>query len=229
MTDVRILLAEVLGTYILVLGGTAAILAAAGSGATTAIVPIALAFGLALLAALYAVGEISGGHFNPAVSLAMLLDGRIDGLTMLGYWVAQILGGVLASLTVLVVTTQEAVGSTATTLGPDVEVWEGFLMEAVFTAIFLLVILKASSSTPSGPTAFLAIGLTLTTIHLVLIPFTGTSVNPARSLGPGIVGAVWTDQWIYWTAPLVGAAVGWVIHRYVSGGERETETAPIST
>lgn len=228
MTDIRALFAEVLGTYILVLGGCSAILSANASEAATFIVPVALAFGLALLAALYAFGEVSGGHFNPAVSLAMLVDKRIDALSMVGYWAAQVVGGVLAGLTMLVVSSQEAVASTATTLGSGIEVWEGFLLETVFTAIFLLVILKASSSSPSGPTAFLAIGFTLVVIHLVLIPFTGTSVNPARSLGPGIVGGVWTDQWIYWTAPLLGGAIGWVIYRFVSSGATDEATAPIS-
>lgn len=228
MTDIRSLFAEVLGTYVLVLGGCSAILAANASGATTTIVPIALAFGLALLAGLYAFGEVSGGHFNPAVSLAMLIDGRIDILTTVGYWASQVVGGVLAGLTMLIVTSEETVATTATTLGEGVELWEGFLLEAVFTAIFLLVILKASSSSSSGPTAFLAISLTLVLIHLVLIPFTGTSVNPARSLGPGIVGAVWTDQWIYWTAPLVGAVAGWGVFRFVSSPANDEETAPIS-
>lgn len=217
MTSVRRLSAELLGTYVLVLGGTTAILAATASGATTSIVPIALAFGLALLAGLYAFGEVSGGHFNPAVSLAMLINGKIDVATALGYWLVQIVGGILASATLLLVSSQEAVASTATTLGPGVEVWEGFLMEVVFTAIFLLVILKATSSDLSAMTAFLGIGLTLTVIHLCLIPFTGTSVNPARSLGPAIVGDVWNDQWLYVVAPLVGGAIGWAIHRFVSG------------
>lgn len=220
MTNPRSIMAEVLGTYVLVLGGCSAVLAANASGATTTIVPIALGFGLALLAGLYAFGEVSGGHFNPAVSLAMLVDGRIDPITMAGYWVAQIVGGVLAGLTMLVVTTQDAVASTATTLGSGVEVWEGFLLEVVFTAIFLMVILKASKSESSAPTAFLAIALTLVVIHLVLIPFTGTSVNPARSLGPGIVGGVWTDQWIYWLAPLVGAGLGWGIYKFVAADDQ---------
>lgn len=203
-------------------------LAANASGATTTIVPISLGFGLALLAALYAFGEVSGGHFNPAVSLAMLADGRIDLATMVGYWIAQLVGGVLAGLTLLVASSQDAVASTATVLGSGVGVWEGFFLEAVFTAVFLMVILKASASTSSGTTAFLAISLTLVVIHLVLVPFTGTSVNPARSLGPGIVGGVWTDQWIYWTGPLVGAVVGFVIYRIVTSGQTPQETAPIS-
>lgn len=215
MTDFRRLFAELLGTYVLVLGGTTAILAANASGATTPIVPIALAFGLALLAGLYAFGEVSGGHFNPAVSLAMLIHGKIEAMTAVGYWIVQVIGGTLASLTLLAVSSRDAIASTETMLGQGIEAWEGFLIEVVFTAIFLLVILKATSSAASAKTAFLGIGLTLTMIHLCLIPFTGTSVNPARSLGPAIVGGVWTDQWIYVVAPLVGAVIGWAIHRFV--------------
>lgn len=224
MTKTRNLLAELLGTFVLVVGGCGAVLAANASGATTTIVPIAFGFGLALLAALYAFGEVSGGHFNPAVSLTMLLDGRIDVGTMIGYWVAQVAGGVLAGLALLVASSKEAVATTATTLGSGVGLWEGFFLEVVFTAVFLMVILKASASTSSGPTAFLGISLTLTVIHLVLVPFTGTSVNPARSLGPGIVGGVWTDQWIYWIAPLLGGAVGFGLYRLVSAGGPEQET-----
>lgn len=218
MTNARSLLAELLGTFVLVVGGCGAVLAANASGATTTIVPIAFGFGLALLAALYAFGEISGGHFNPAVSLAMFLDGRIEIGAMIMYWVAQVAGGVLAGLALLFVSSQEAVASTATTLGEGIDIWQGFALEAAFTAVFLMVILKASSSMSSAATAFLGIGLTLTMIHLVLIPFTGTSVNPARSLGPGIVGEVWTDQWIYWVAPLVGAGVGFLLYRIVTAG-----------
>lgn len=222
MTGPRTIIAEILGTFVLVLGGCGAILAANASGAATTIVPIAFAFGLALLAALYAFGEVSGGHFNPAVSLAMVLDGRMSLGAMIGYWIGQIVGGVLASLVLLIASSQEAVASTATVLGEGIAVWDGFMLEAVFTAVFLMVILKASASASSAATAFLGIGLTLTSIHLVLIPFTGTSVNPARSLGPGIVGGVWTDQWIYWVAPLVGAAIGWVFYRMVSTEDTTT-------
>ncbi len=215
------LAAEVLGTYVLVLGGTASIVSAAAGAAPTNIVIVAFAFGLALMAALYAFGEVSGGHYNPAVSLAMTLDGRMDPLSMAGYWVAQIVGATLASLTLLVVTSTETVAGTMTTFGEGIEAWEAFLMEMVFTAIFLAVILKVTKSANSMKTAFLGIGLTLTMIHLVLIPLTGTSVNPARSLGPGIVGGVWTDQWVYWIAPLVGAALGWGIYKLVTSGDAE--------
>ena len=219
--SIQKLASELLGTYVLVLGGTAAIVSAAAGGAPTNIVIVAFAFGLALMAALYAFGEISGGHYNPAVSLAMTLDRRMDPLSMAGYWVAQIVGATLASLTLLVVTSTETVAGTMTTFGEGVEAWEAFLMEMVFTAIFLAVILKVTKSANSMKTAFLGIGLTLTMIHLVLIPVTGTSVNPVRSLGPGIVGGVWTDQWVYWIAPLVGAALGWGIYKLVTSGDAE--------
>jgi len=215
------LAAEVLGTYVLVLGGTAAIVSAAAGGAPSNIVIVAFAFGLALIAGLYAFGEVSGGHYNPAVSLAMTLDGRMDPVSMVGYWVAQVVGATLASLTLLIATNTETVASTMTTFGEGVEAWEAFFLEMVFTAIFLTVILKATKSANSAKTAFLSIGLTLTMIHLVLIPSTGTSVNPVRSLGPGIVGGVWADQWVYWIAPMVGAALGWGIYKLVTSSEAE--------
>ncbi len=216
------LAAELLGTYVLVLGGTATILSAGFGGAQSNILIVAFGFGLALMAGLYAFGEISGGHFNPAVSLAMVLDKRLDPMSMAGYWVAQFIGAVLASLTILSVSSREAVAGTMTTFGAaGIEAWEAFLFEVVFTAIFLAVILKVTKSENSGKTAFLGIGLTLTMIHLVLIPFTGTSVNPVRSLGPGIVGGVWTDQWVYWIAPLVGAALGWGLYKLVTSGDTE--------
>ncbi len=219
--SVNKLVAEVLGTYVLVLGGTGAIVSAAAGGAPSNIVIVALAFGLALIAGLYAFGEVSGGHYNPAVSLAMVLDGRMEPLEMAGYWVAQIVGATLASLSLLIVTSTETVAGTMTTFGEGVEAWEAFLLEVVFTAVFLAVILKATTSAGSAATAFLGIGLTLTLIHLVLIPITGTSVNPARSLGPAIVGGVWTDQWVYWLAPLLGGAIGWGIYKLVTGGDTE--------
>lgn len=208
----RKLLAELLGAYVLVLVGGTAILAATGTEGSARIMAIALGFGLALLAGLYAFGEISGGHYNPAVSLAMALDGRMGVALMIQYWVAQIIGAILAGFTIRLATSEAEVASTATVFG-DLDVWKAFLFEAVFAAIFVVVILKVSASPAQSSTVFLAIALTLVAIHLALIPFTGASVNPARSLGSGVAGGVWTDQWVYWIAPLVGAVVGWGIHK----------------
>jgi aquaporin Z len=213
-------LAEALGTYVLVVIGSLAILSAVGGGASgAAVVAIGLGFGLALLAGLYAFGEVSGGHFNPAVSLAMLVDGRISVSDFIGYVIAQVAGAVLASVTVLAASNDAAVEGTVTALGSGVEAWEGFLIEAVATAIFLAVILKVTTSQSSGRTAFLGISLTLVAIHLATIPFTGTSVNPARSLGPALVGGVGADLWLYIVAPLVGAVVGWVLYKAVTTAE----------
>ena len=223
----RRLIAEFLGAYVLVLVGSMAILAATPAPeatadvSTTRIIIIAFGFGLALLAGLYAFGEVSGGHFNPAVSLAMLVDGRLDPVTMFLYWVVQVAGAVAASLTVLAASSKDAVAGTETMLGSGVEAWEGFLLEALFAAIFIAVILKVTTSSASGPTVFLAIAFTLVAIHLALIPFTGASVNPARSLGPAIVGGVWTNQWVYLIAPLVGGVVGWGAYKAVTTGPED--------
>jgi aquaporin Z len=217
----RRLTAEALGTYLLVLIGTTTILATTASGAGSFTLVVAFGFGLALLAGLYAFGEVSGGHYNPAVSLAMLVDGRIDAATMAGYWGAQIVGAIAASLSLLAVTSQEQVAQTVTSVGEGVGVWEAVLIEAVFTAIFLVVILKVTSSDASAPTAFLAIALTLVAIHVALIPFTGASVNPARSLAPELVGNAWSDWWVYWVGPLVGAVIGWGVFKAVTSGPDE--------
>lgn len=207
----RKLLAELLGTYVLVLVGITAIIAATGGEFSARIIAISFGFGLALLAGLYAFGEVSGGHFNPAVSLSMLLDGRMGVALTIQYWVAQIVGGILAGFTVLAATDKATVASTATVF--VIDTWKAFTFEAVFTAIFVAVILKVTTSLNNTTTVFLAISLTLVAIHLALIPFTGASVNPARSLGSGVAGGVWEDQWVYWVAPLVGAIVGWGVHK----------------
>jgi aquaporin Z len=214
----RKLLAELLGTYVLVIVGATAILAATGSEGSARIIAIAFGFGLALLAGLYAFGEISGGHYNPAVSLAMALDGRMGVALMIQYWVAQILGAVLAGYTIRLATNQDAVATTMTVFGDSplgpIEAWQAFLFEGVFTAIFVAVILAVTNSMNFSQTVFLAISLTLVVIHLALIPFTGGSVNPARSLGSSVPAWEWADQWVYWIAPLVGAVVGWGIHKF---------------
>ena len=207
-------ISEVLGTYVLVLAGSFAILSAGGSDAKVVIV--AFGFGFALLAGLYAFGEVSGGHFNPAVSLAALIDKRVDVTNFIGYVIAQVGGAILASITVLAATSQETVALTTTVAGEGVEVWELFALEAIFTAIFVAVILKASSSDSSGVTAFLGISLTLVVVHLSLVPFTGGSVNPARTLGPALIGNHGPDMWVYLTAPFLGAVVGWVLFKAVT-------------
>ena len=214
--QVRSLIAEFLGAYALVFIGCLAVISAGTDlGVPVGLVVIALGFGLGLLVALFAFGEVSGGHFNPAVSLAALLDGRIDPATFVQYIVAQVAGAVAGALTLLVAFDQASVASAATI--PSVGVGSAFLLETVLTALFVAVILKVTSSSTNSVNSFVAIALTLAVIHLVLVPFTGTSVNPARTLGPAIVGNIYTDLWIYMTAPFVGGAIGWGLFQVVSG------------
>jgi aquaporin Z len=209
-------LAEALGTFALVGIGSFAILSASAGGASLGIVSIALGFGLALLVGLYAFGEVSGGHFNPAVSLAAFLDRRISMNDMFGYWIAQVAGAIVASLVVLIAFNEDAVAATTTHSSDN---WAGIVVEVTMTALFVAVILQVTKSGAYGPTTFLAIPLTLLAIHVAIIPISGSSVNPARSLGPAIVGTDFGDLWIYLIFPPVGAVLGWVIHKVVVEGD----------
>jgi aquaporin Z len=208
VNNVRSYAAELLGTFVLVFGGTTTVVAAGRADAPVLLVA-AFGFGLSLLAGLYAFGEISGGHFNPAVSLGMFLDKRLSARDLVGYWIAQFAGGILGSLVLLLATSQDDVASTANKPSSD---GTAFVLELTLTAIFVLVILQATRSERFGSSALIAIPLTLVIAHLASIPFTGTSVNPARSLGPDLVGNTWTGIWIFFVAPLLGGALAWAVH-----------------
>jgi aquaporin Z len=208
--------AEFLGALVLVFGGTTAIVAAGRMDAPILVV-VPFAFGLALLAGLYAFGEVSGGHYNPAVSIAMFLDGRLALPDLIGYVVAQLAGAVGGSLLLLIATSQDAVASTATVPAPNGD-WAALEIEIAFTAIFVAVILQASRSDRFGTSALLAIPLALVAVHFAAIPFSGSSVNPARTFGPALVGNEWHGFWIYVIGPPIGAAVAWAVHRFVVRG-----------
>ena len=208
--------AEAYGTFVLVGIGTGAILASGGD-----IVAISLGFGLALVAGLYTVGRVSGGHFNPAVSLGMFLDKRISAGDMVGYWVSQVVGAVAASAVLAFIINQDQVATTITTFAdPVVDNFGAFVGEAVLTAIFVMGVLVMAKST--SYTKYLGIGLTLTAVHLIGVPFTGSSVNPARSLGPAIVGGEYgTDFWVYIAGPLVGGILAWVLYKVIVTGDTD--------
>jgi aquaporin Z len=203
--------AEAYGTFVLVLFGTGAALGSQGD-----YLVISLAFGLALVVGLYTVGRVSGGHFNPAVSLGMFLDKRIEAMDMVVYWVSQAIGAVLASLALAYLASKAAVGQTVTGLG-GLEAFKGLVVEAILTAVFVMAILVMAKST--SYMKFLGIGLTLTTVHLVGLRFTGSSVNPARSFGPALVSGTWTDFWVYVVGPLVGAVIAWVLYKVIVTGD----------
>jgi aquaporin Z len=203
-------LAELLGTFVLVFLGSMSIVSAVAMNAPILVV-VPLGFGLALLAAIFAVGHVSGGHFNPAVTLAAALDRRMAAVDAVGYIVAQVVGAIAASAVVLLLSSQAAVRSTRNTHPDSVSDIQAFGLEVVLTAVLVLVILTVTRRDPGH--APLAIPLTLVVIHLAGIPVSGASVNPARSLGPALVSGDLGQIWIYLTAPFAGAAIGWVLYR----------------
>lgn len=203
-------LAELLGTFILVFVGSMSIVSANAMNVPVLIV-VPLGFSFALLAAIFALGDVSGGHFNPAVTLAAFLDRRVAMVDAIAYVIAQVVGAIGASAVVLVFTSQAVVRSTATTHPTAFGDIQAFGLEVILTALFLLVILTVTKRDPGH--APLAIPLTLLVIHLAGIPLSGASVNPARSLGPALVGGDLSQIWVYLTAPFVGGAIGWVFYR----------------
>ena len=210
-------LAELCGTFVLVFLGTTAIVGAERSQIPPLIIA-PFAFGLALLAGLYALAEVSGRHFNPAVSLGLFLDRRISANDLVFYWISQLVGAVLASLVLLLATNKDSVRATATLPSSN---GTALVMEIVFTAIFVAVILQVSKSNTYGGTALLAIPLTLLAVHFAAIPFSGSSVNPARTFGPDLVGGKWHGFWIYVLGPLVGAIIAWIVHTVVVKGDTD--------
>ena len=227
----RKLSAEFIGTFWIVFAGCgSAVLAAGFPEVGIGFVGVSLAFGLSVVTMAYAVGSISGGHFNPAVTLGLVLAGRADVREMVPYWVAQLLGGVVGA-GILYVIASGVVGflpggfasNGYDALSPGgYNLVSALLIEVVLTAVFLVVILGATSASAPAGFAPLAIGLSLTLIHLISIPVTNASVNPARSTAAAIFaqnGAI-GQLWLFWVAPLVGAALGAVIWRSIlSPGE----------
>lgn len=220
--------AELIGTFVLVVFGCGSAVAAntllgtAGQPLPLAFstLLIAFAFGLSIVAMAYSIGNISGCHINPAVSLAMLLSGKLTGKDFVGYVVAQVIGGIAgAGLLVVFFGSNEALGANgygeASAIGCNMG--QAFLVEVVLTFAFLLAILGVTSRIENSSVAGLVIGLTLTLVHILGIPFTGTSVNPARSLGPALLqgGVALSQVWVFLVAPLVGAALAAVVYKYL--------------
>jgi aquaporin Z len=221
--NTRAYLAELLGTFLFFAIGLASVQAVGALGAAAPLlVVVPLAFGLGLLAAIFAFGHLSGGHFNPAVTVAMVVDRRTTPTDAAGYIVAQIIGGIGAAGLVLLLWDQAAVAGTITAPGSGFSDIQALVFETVLTAIFLLVIL--ASTKHASTHAALAIPLTLVAIHLAAVPFTGASVNPARSIGPALLGGDLSKLWIYLVAPIVGAIVAALIYRF-AGSEPEAVSA----
>jgi len=222
--------AELLGTALLVYFAVGVATLSFGFGATgssfsAGVVATALAFGLTLLVLAYALGPVSGCHVNPAVTIGALFAGRIGLTDAVGYWIAQFAGGLLGALGLWATfRTSPMYSRTTTGLGTDgwgseshIHIGAGgaFLAEVVLTALFVFVILRVTSATANPATAGVVIGLALTVVHLIGIPITGTSVNPARSLGPAVIvgGTALRQVWLFIVAPLVGGIVAAALDR----------------
>ncbi|MCL4132497.1 UNVERIFIED_CONTAM: hypothetical protein GTU68_017579 [Idotea baltica] len=212
------MMAEFFGTYWLVFGGCgSAILAAGVADVGIGWLGVSLAFGLTVLTMAFAVGHISGGHFNPAVTLGLVVGGRHPAGELLQYWAAQVLGAIAAAATLYVVFsgTADCFGDAS----PEkYGMMSALVIEIVLTAFFLIIILGATSSGAPAGFAPIAIGLALTLIHLISIPVTNTSVNPARSTGMALFaeGPALSQLWLFWIAPLIGGALGAVIWKVMT-------------
>jgi aquaporin Z len=226
----RKLAAEFLGTAILVFFavGVATLMFGfrlAGASVAAGVVATAFAFGLTLLALVYMIGPISGSHVNPAVTVGALLTGRMPLTEAIGYWIAQFAGGIAGALVLWGTFSDSPLYHRSITgLGADgwgraslihIGVGGAFAFEVILTALFVFVVLRVTSATANAATAAIAIGLALTVVHLAGIPVTGTSVNPARSLGPALVvgGTALSQVWLFIVAPLIGGALAAGLHR----------------
>ncbi len=226
MTMSRRLGAEFFGTFWLTFGGCgSAVLAAAFPQLGIAFAGVALAFGLTVLTMAYTVGHISGGHFNPAVTIGLWAGGRFSAADIIPYIVAQVVGAIAAAAVLYLIASGKAgftVGGFASNgydaLSPGkYSMISCLLMEVVATFFFLIIILGSTSSRAPAGFAPIAIGLGLTLIHLISIPVTNTSVNPARSTGPALfAGAEYVGQlWLFWVAPIVGALIAGATSRWL--------------
>jgi aquaporin Z len=230
----RKITAEFIGTFWLVLGGCgSAVLAANISGGEVVSIGylgVSLAFGLTVVTGAYALGPISGGHFNPAVTLGLWAAGKFDGRDAIPYALVQVLGGIAGASALYIIASGAGPGFQAggfASNGFGAHSPHGYSMgaaaltEVLMTFMFLIVILGATAKAASPGFAGLAIGLALTLIHLISIPVTNTSVNPARSTGPAIFAEPWAlDQlWLFWLAPLAGAALAGLVWRWLNDGK----------
>ena len=231
----RKLTGEALGTFILVFGGCGtAVMAAAFPELGVGFLGVALAFGLTVLAGVYALGPISGAHFNPAVSFGLACAGQFSWRELPGYIAAQLIGAIVGAGVVLLIANGQMGGYDAHLQGlasngfgahspGGYSLGAGLLAEVVLTFIFVTVILGATARSASTAQAGIAIGLTLTLVHLVDIPITNASVNPARSTGPALFAQGWAlrQLWAFWVAPLVGGALAGGLARWLQAYSAE--------
>ena len=221
MNSIRKYIAEFIGTFVLVLFacGTAAMTGCSTTSFDTAYLLTALAFGLVIVAMAYSIGNISGCHINPAVSIAMLISGKLSVKDFIGYVAAQFLGAIAgAGVLMAIIGTERGLGANGLFEG---DILKSLIVEIILTFVFVIAILGVTSKVENGRVAGLVIGLTLTLVHIFGIAFTGTSVNPARSFGPALFvgGDALANVWVFIVAPLVGGALAAVVYKALDKGE----------
>lgn len=231
MTLLRKCVAECLGTFVLVLFGCGTAVAVGCSGAKpdAAYFMTALAFGLVIVAMAYSVGNVSGCHINPAVSIGMLCSGKMTFKEFIAYVCSQFVGAIVGGAVLLGLFGKES-GLGTNGLFQD-NIWLSLLIEIILTFVFVFAILGVTSKVENGAVAGIVIGLTLTLVHIFGIHFTGTSVNPARSFGPAIFagGAAFTNVWVFIVAPLVGGVLAALVYKLLAPcetAETKTEAVP---
>jgi aquaporin Z len=230
------LVAEFIGTFWLVLGGCgSAVLAAAFPGVGIGLLGVSFAFGLTVLTMAFAIGHVSGCHLNPAVTLGLAVSGRFKASDVLPYWIAQVLGGIAAAALLYLIASGKAGFDLSGGLASNgygehspggYSLTAGFVTELTMTFMFLMIILGTTDRRAPQGFAPIAIGLALTLIHLISIPVTNTSVNPARSTGPALIVGGWALQqlWLFWVAPLIGAALAGTVYRWAGKSEARLQT-----
>lgn len=229
------LIAEFIGTFWLVFGGCgSAIYAAAFPGVGIGLLGVSAAFGLTVITMAYAIGHISGCHLNPAVSVGLAAGGRFSWSEVVPYTIAQVLGAVLAAVLLYLIATGKGPVDMSGALASNgygahspgkYSLGAVLVMEVVMTFMFLMIILGATHSRAPQGFAPIAIGLALTLIHLISIPVSNTSVNPARSTGPALVSGGWALEqlWLFWLAPLAGAVLAGIVYRW--SGQAQPQAA----
>ena len=230
------MVAEFIGTFWLVLGGCgSAVLAAAFPGVGIGLLGVSLAFGLTVLTMAYAIGHLSGCHLNPAVTLGLSVSGRFSAAEVVPYWIAQVLGAIAAAALLYLIASGkpgfELAGGLASNGYAEhspgrYSLGAGFVTELTMTFMFLMIILGATDRRAPQGFAPIAIGLALTLIHLISIPVTNTSVNPARSTGPALIVGGWALQqlWLFWVAPLLGATLAGIVYRSAGRSTEQLQT-----
>jgi aquaporin TIP len=224
--DPRKLVAEAIGAFTLIFAGAGSIIVSAGTVQGSNLVPIALAHGLAIGLMVVALGHLSGGHFNPAVTIGFWVTRRIETILGVAYIIAQLVGAIIAAIALATLfpdAQSDLVALGTPTLGPETALFQGIVIEAILTFFLMTVIFGSAVAAVPPKLAGLGIGLTISMDIVAAGPLTGAAMNPARALGPALVDGSWDDHLVWWIGPIIGAVVAALLYHYLFlDGEEES-------